>query len=335
MNNNLDPMGIGKALKLFPEQIKRTFEEALASNIERINFDRVVVSGMGGSSNAGKIIKSVYEQTNDIELTVYNSYGLPKWVNKKTLVILNSYSGNTEETLSSYEPAKKTGCTIVGLTTGGKIKEMIDGKEIKGAIISAGNTNPSGYPKSGLGLSLGGLLGVLVKVGYLNLSLEDLNKSLSELVKVRQEWNVESLAGWMGNCLPVFFSSHNFIGSLNAARNACCEIGRVYTQFYDFPEVNHVLIEALQKPENTKNMRYIFFESANDSERIKLRYKITKDILTEMGLNYSEYVIKSSDILSQNLEIAHYGAWLGYHLSMLRKEDPGPEPWILKLKKAL
>lgn len=329
-------MGIGKALELFPEQIKTTFSQAMSSNIEKIDFDNVVISGMGGSSNAGKIIQSLIEHDNLKPVTVFNDYGLPAWVNNKTLVVLNSYSGNTEETLSAYEVAKLNGCKVIGVTTGGKIAELIKNNEIKGAIVTANDSNPSGYPKSGLGLSFGALAGELVKVGLLNITESELNSALAELVEIRKSWDASEKAEWLKDSVPVLFSSRSLIGPLNAGRNAMCEIGRVFTIFYDFPEVNHVLIEATQKPDFIKNQfKYIFFESKFDNERIKLRYKITKDLFAEQGLDFKFYILNSSTKLSQALEIPHYCAWLGYHLSINRNEDPGPEPWIIKLKEAL
>jgi len=335
MTNTLDSLGIEKSLSLFSDQIKRTNGQAIESNIEKIDFNSVVVSGMGGSSNAGKIIQSWQEETNKIPLTIFNGYGLPAWVNENTLVILNSYSGNTEETISANEVAKKNNCKVIGIATGGKIGDLIKSGEIKGAIISAGETNPSGYPKSGLGLSLGALLGSLEKVGYLSNVDTELKSALDELEETRKTWDVLDTAKWLEGNLPVYFGSRNFVGPLNAGRNATCEIGRVFTQFYDFPEVNHVLIEAMKEPSTALNNRYLFFESNLDNERIKLRFKITKELFSEMGLNFRAYTLKGSSSLGQSLELAHYCAWIGLHLSFLRNDDPGPEPWIIKLKEAL
>lgn len=335
MTNKLDSMGIEKSLNLFSAQITRTYEQALASNIEKLEFNKVVVSGMGGSSNAGKIVQSWQEETNKIPLTIYNGYGLPGWVDENTLVVLNSYSGNTEETFSAYEIALKKNCKVIGIATGGKVGELIKLDKIKGAIISAGETNPSGYPKSGLGVSLGALIGALEKVGYIQGSEPEMSKSLDELVKIRANWNVLDTAKWLSGKLPVYFGSKNFLGALNAGRNATCEIGRTYTQFYDFPEVNHVLIEALNVPDAVVNNKYIFFESNFDNERIKLRYKITKELFSEMGLHSTSYILRSTSFLGQLLELTHYCAWLGFHLAILRQDDPGPEPWILKLKSQL
>ncbi|HTK03285.1 MAG TPA: SIS domain-containing protein [Alphaproteobacteria bacterium] len=336
MNNNLDPMGIGKALELFPEQIKTTYSQTLNSNIETLNFDSIVISGMGGSSNAGKIIQSLLEGESFIPVFVFNDYGLPAWVNEKTLVVLNSYSGNTEETLSAYEVAKQKNCKVIGVATGGKIAEVITSGEIKGVIVSAGETNPSNYPKSGLGVSFGALFGALTKVGLIKTEEAELNSALSELVEIRKTWDAKEKSNWLKDSVPVLFSSRSLIGPLNAGRNAMCEIGRVFTVFYDFPEVNHVLIEATQKPDFIKDkFKYLFFESKFDNDRIKLRYKITKEIFADQKLSTNSYVLSTSSRLSQSLELAHYCAWLGYNLSINRGEDPGPEPWIIKLKEAL
>jgi glucose/mannose-6-phosphate isomerase len=336
MDNNLDSLGIETALTLFPDQIKITYEQAISSNITPLDFETVVISGMGGSSNAGKIIASLldYQKTNK-QIVVYNGYGLPTWVNDKTLVVLNSYSGNTEETLSAYEVCKEKSCKVIGVTTGGKVGELITSGEIRGAIVNAGDTNPSGYPKSGLGLSFGALFGALTKVGLINSSKEELYKALDEVVSIRSSWNIKEIAKDVNGLFLVFFASNMFLGPMNAARNACCEIGRVYTQFYDFPEVNHVLIEALVLENAVKENRYIFFESSFDNERIKLRYKVTKELMDEMNAKYLSYQLTGSNYLVQALELAHFGSWLGFYSSILRGDDPGPEPWIIKLKEAL
>jgi len=334
--NDFDPMQIEKALTLFGDQIKITYDQSLTSNIEPVEYDNVIVSGMGGSSNAGKIVISILENQKSPKLmVVWNDYGLPDWAGSNTLIVLNSYSGNTEETLSAYQEAQQKNCKVIGITTGGKIGDLINSGEIKGAIVNAGQTNPSGYPKSGLGLSLGALMGALTKVGLINTSKEELYSALEEINKIRAMWSVGDVAGKVNGYFPVFFASKAFLGPMNAARNACCEIGRVYTQFYDFPEVNHVLIEALGLPNTVRENKYIFFESDLDSEKIKLRFKVTKQLMQEMNANFLSYKLLGSNFLVQSLELAHFGAWLGLYLSKLRHEDPGPEPWIIKLKEAM
>ena len=328
----LDSMGVFEALTSFPEQIKTTWEQAAASNIPNINCNAVVVTGMGGSSNAAKIIQSLFESDLKIPFVVHNDYKLPAWVGSDTLVVANSYSGNTEETLSGIDAAKKVGAKILGIATGGKIGEMIKTGEIMGAVITPGTTNPPNFPKSGLGVSLGGLMGALVKAEILKISQEELFSSLDELKDIRDSWDASEMTKWLHGSLPVLFGGKPFTGSLNAGRNAMCEISRNFTQFYDFPEVNHVLIEAMQMPLSAKDIHYLFFESNFNEERVILRYSVTKKVMNEQKLNYKTYTLKGKTKLTQSLELPYYSAWIGFYLSMLDGVDPGPEPWILKLK---
>jgi glucose/mannose-6-phosphate isomerase len=331
----LDPSGVEKALTLFPEQIKITYSQAINAFTPEVKFDSVIVSGMGGSSNAGKIIQGIIEDSYDKQFAVFNDYGLPAWVNNKTLVIANSYSGNTEETLSAVKRAKEIGSPIIGIATGGKIGEMITNGEIQGAVINPEETNPTTYPKSGLGVSLGGLLGVLTSVGVIKFTKEELKASLNELIEIRKSWNAKEMASFLHGGLPVLFSGRPLLGALNAGRNAMCEISRNFTEFYEFPEVNHVLVEAVGKPKSALQKKYLFFESNFNHERVKLSYKITKDIFSDQKLMTNSYKLMTSTVLAQSLELAHYCAWVGFYLSILDDTDPGPEPWILKLKSAL
>ena len=332
----LDSLGIGEALELFPDQVLTCWQQAYSANIPRFAPKSVIVSGMGGSSNAAKILQGLYEADLKIPFEVYNDYGLPAWVNSDTLVVANSYSGNTEETLSAIEAANKIGAKVLAVATGGKIGDMIKAGTVSGAIVTPGLTNPSGYPKSGLGVSFGALAGALSKAGILNINPAEMSAALTEVGEIRKTWDVKDTAKWINGNLPVLFGGKPLIGSLNAGRNAACEISRNLTSFYDFPEVNHVLIEATQKPDFIREKtKYLFFLSKFNHARVLTRYKVTGQIFKEQGLDFKSYALKGTTKLAQGLELPHYAAWIGFYLSILQNTDPGPEPWIIKLKESL
>jgi hypothetical protein len=91
----------------------------------------------------------------------------------------------------------------------------------------------------------------------------------------------------------------------------------------------------MQKPEAAKQVKYLFFESGFNEERVKLRYKVTKGILDEQSLTHKTYELKGTTKLAQGLELPYFCDWLAFNLSILDATDPGPEPWILKLKESL
>lgn len=323
-----DSLNVKRSLELFPDQIRESWRQGYTADIERFSPKAVVISGMGGSSNAAKILEGVYESDFKvpIDIDIHNDYDLPSWVDNQTLVIANSYSGNTEETISGYEKAQELGAKVVGISTGGKIR---------GVSVNPGTTNPSGFPKTGLGISFGALSAVLSKIGVLKITEKEMFDACSEIEEIRKSWNPQETAEWLDGHLPILFGARPFLGALNAGRNAICEISRNFTQFYDFPEVNHVLIEATQKPEAAKKMRYIFFISSFNHQRVLTRFKLTSKILKEQGLDFKNYNLVGSTKLVQALELAHYCSWIGYYLSQIQGTDPGPEPWITELKEAL
>lgn len=333
---NLDTLGVKDSLDRFTDQVSSCYEQSLKSNIEKVDCENVLISGMGGSSNAAKLIQGLYEADVNIPIFPYNDYGIPGWVNSRTLVISNSYSGNTEENLSTIEAAQKVGAKIIGVATSGKIAQMITDGVFLGAVISPADTNPTGFPKTGLGVSLGALMGALVKAGVLPDVGTELKSALSEIGEVRKNWKAKEIAMFLHGSSPVLFCGRPFLGALNAGRNAMCEISRNFTQFFDLPEADHVLVEATLKPDFViENFKYLFFESQFLNERVKLRYKITKEIFDKQGLIHTSYFLNLKSKLGQALELAYFCANVAYEISMLDGVDPGPEPWITELKTKL
>jgi glucose/mannose-6-phosphate isomerase len=342
-----DSLGVENALRLFPDQILECWKQAYSFDIPQFSPKAVVISGMGGSSNAAKILEGLYEEDFKVpfDIDIHNDYELPIWVKEDTLVVANSYSGNTEETLSSVEAAQKVSAKIIGVTTGGKLKEMIQAKQIDGVFVDDSRVNPSHLPKVGLGVSFGALAGTLAKMGVLKLNEKELQDALDELNEVRKMWLPEieetdnpakQIAKWLYGYVPVLFGGRPLLGSLNAGRNVMCEVSRVFTLFFDFPEVNHVLVEATQKPDIVKEkFKYLFFISNFNHPRVLIRYKVTAEILTKQGLAFKDYQLKGSSKLTQALELPHFCAWVAFYLSVLAGTDPGPEPWIVELKNKL
>jgi len=330
-----DTLGIEKALTLFPDQLKEAWGQAFSADLPQISSKKVVISGMGGSSLAGRIIAGNYEGESNVEMVVYNDYGLPSYIDKDWVLIANSYSGNTEETLSAVEAAKKLGMQIVGITSGGSIGEMIKKGEIPGVILTP-TTNPSGYPKSALGISLGGLLGLMAKVGLIGLSPENFEESVNELTEIRKSWDANSTAANFISAIPVLIGARPLLGAIHAGRNVINEIGRTFAVYFDLPELDHHLVEATGYPKNLfQNIYYLFIESDFYNQRVKTRIDVTKALFDTQKLKFGQFKLQGKTKLTQSLEISHFCAWVALNISFLNGEDPGPEPWIIKLKESL
>ena len=86
-----------------PEQITHSLDVNKAVRIEG-DFDNIILAGMGGSGHPGDLLNGLHLPL--VPLTVHRTYDLPQIYGKKPLVIVSSYSGNTEEALSVYQSAR-------------------------------------------------------------------------------------------------------------------------------------------------------------------------------------------------------------------------------------
>jgi glucose/mannose-6-phosphate isomerase len=149
------------SLENFTEQFEYVLDNYTSHGFGIDDFDNIVLGGLGGSGIGAVLAKNWFFDKCPIPIESVADYHLPKYISRKTLVVLNSYSGNTEETLQMFEEAKSEGCHIIILTGGGKLKELAMANNLKTYDL-AGGYQPRmtvGLGLSILSLIIGELLG--------------------------------------------------------------------------------------------------------------------------------------------------------------------------------
>jgi glucose/mannose-6-phosphate isomerase len=137
------------SLENFTEQFDYVLENYSSHGLDVASFQNIVLGGLGGSGIGAVIAKNWFFDKSPIPVETVADYHLPKYVGAKSLVILNSYSGNTEETLSLFDEATAAGATIVVLTGGGKLGERASELGIKTYSLKGGY-----QPRMTIGLGL-------------------------------------------------------------------------------------------------------------------------------------------------------------------------------------
>ncbi len=161
------------SLKEFHTQIDHVFDHYSDHGLRSDQFSNVIMGGLGGSGIGALIVKNWFFDKVNKPIEVVNDYHLPAYANEQSFVILNSYSGNTEETLSLYAEAKEKGCKVVVLTSGGKVQELADADGFKVYNLKTGF-----QPRQTIGMGLSYLL--LIVGDFFGISLHD------EIKKIRQ-----------------------------------------------------------------------------------------------------------------------------------------------------
>src|SRR5690242_18254369 len=142
----------------FPTQLKEAIEIGEKAQIQNAKSEirNVVITGLGGSGIGGTIVSEIVAHECPVPITVNKDYFLSAFVNEHTLVIVCSYSGNTEETIQAMEEALRKKATIACISSGGKISEMAKTNNCSLILIPPGNP-----PRASLGYSLTQLFYVL------------------------------------------------------------------------------------------------------------------------------------------------------------------------------
>lgn len=320
-------------------QIKQTWEETrdIVFPDEYKKVRNIVVAGMGGSSYGTHVIQTLFK--NELSVPVFSipDYTLPSWVNKETLVLLSSYSGSTEETLSAAQDAKGKGAKIAGLTSGGKLAEFLqDGKYP--AYIFTPTYNPCNTPRYALGYSVFGQMALLERAGFLNISDEIFGDVLSVVADMQLRLNVavdhdaneaKILAFETIDRVPIVTVAGHLEGAGHVVANAFNETAKTYSEYRVVPELNHHLMEGLAFPtSNESNLLFLLVHSKLYETQNEKRMKLTAQVIEKNTCEYREVVLKAKTEIGQVFELLMLGTYTAFYLAMLQSQDPVPNPWV-------
>tara|TARA_Y100000385_G_scaffold198469_1_gene205468 strand:- start:276 stop:1271 length:996 start_codon:yes stop_codon:yes gene_type:complete len=126
------------SLDNFTEQFDFVLDKYTSHGLNTNQFDNIIMGGLGGSGIGAVLAKNWFFDKCPIPIETIADYHLPKFASKKSLVILNSYSGNTEETLQLFEEANTLGCPMIIMTGGGKLKELATQNNLKTYDLKSG-----------------------------------------------------------------------------------------------------------------------------------------------------------------------------------------------------
>jgi glucose/mannose-6-phosphate isomerase len=337
-----DPEGMLARIKELPMQCRQAWQAAMsfAMPLDYRDIDKVVVLGMGGSAIGGDLVRTLVQAEMKIPIIVHRDYGLPAFVDDKTLLIASSYSGNTEETLSGFELALKTGAKKVVMTSGGKLEEMAKANHIPVFKIEY-----KAQPRAALGFSFIPTLGVLQRLGFLKDKsadvaeavqvLEKLSAMLDEMSSLKSNL-AKQIAQRLYGCLPVVYGAGIAAEAAHRWKTQLNENSKAWAFYEVFPELNHNATVGYPLPkEITSKIRVILLRSPTFNARIKLRYDVTCELLKQSNVAYDFVDGEGKSSLSQMMSLVMIGDFTSYYLAILYKVDPTPVKFISYLKDRL
>jgi glucose/mannose-6-phosphate isomerase len=323
-----------------PLHYSRAAKLAKDLSIDYPKPDTIVAAGMGGSGIGGELLKDWARDRITVPVEVCKEYSLPAYVNKRTLVLVVSYSGETEETLSVFRDAIKRKCMIVCVSSGGKLHEFSEKLGFPHLLVPSGMA-----PRATLPYLFLPLIATIEKISLVS----SFNQEISETIRVLERVSADNS--------PKTRSDRNFSKQLavdiNGTVPAVYGFGfyrtvaqRMKTQFNEnsknpakwesFPELNHNEIVGWEEAKQFKKcFSAIFIRDGEEPPEIRQRIEVTKELMSRQIKKLFEVHGLGESRLAKMTSVICRGDFTSVYLAVLRGVDPTPVKTITLLKQKL
>jgi len=340
----LDPQNMLSEIENLPDQLARAW--ALGQSLPMSGLSgitRVVISGMGGSAIGADLLAGYAAEECPVPVSVHRDYGLPAFASgRDTLLIALSHSGDTEETLDAFEQAVKRGCSLLVISTGGKLAE-------RAAAVGCPvwRFSHQGQPRAAVGFSFGLLLAVFVRLSLLP-EQTDLVAGAVDAMKTQQEQirtevpaaqnPAKRYAGQLVGRWVTIMGSGVLATVARRWKGQVNELAKAPANFEFLPEADHNALAGIINPADELLMPHtmtLFLSAPGDRPRNRLRAMLTRQAYMIEGLNTDVYLAQGETNLAQMWTAIHFGDYMAYYLAIAYSIDPTAVEALASLKAAL
>jgi glucose/mannose-6-phosphate isomerase len=305
---------------------------------------QVIISGMGGSAIGADLLAAYVAPICRVPVIVQRDYGLAAWAHGAgTLVITSSHSGNTEETLDTFEVALRNKCELMAVATGGRLAERATQEK-----VPLWKFEHRGQPRAAVGFSFGLLLAAFSRLGLVEtpetlaiavagavVSMKKQQETLQANVPVKHNPSKRLAGQLVGRWVNVYASgclapvARRWKGQVN-------EIAKAGAGFELLPEADHNALAGLLNPAELQSRTATLFLSAPSIHpRNRLRADLTRQEFMLEGLNTEVYEAQGETSLAHIWTSLHFGDYMAYYLAMAYGCDPTPVEALENFKAAM
>lgn len=340
-----DPGLVGASLDRLADQLRDGWRQAkrVRLPVAYRSVTNIALCGLGGSTMGGDILRSALSRQLKVPVTIVDDYMLPGWVDKKTLVICSSYSGSTEETISTLCQAIKRRLKVVVMTNGGTLAALATQHRLP--LYQYHDTeNPSKQPRLGVAYSTMAMLACLRKLGLVSLSETDVQRlpviaweatKRCGARKPHASNPAKKLALELVNKIPLLIGSEWSAANVRILHNQINENSKTFVSWYIIPALNHHLLEGLRNRTVTKQMRALLILDENYNKRNQRRLVLTTKILKQLGAKVSSYTPRGTTPLEKAIDFLAFGGYVSWYLAAVRHVKPADIPTVNYLKAQL
>jgi glucose/mannose-6-phosphate isomerase len=327
----IDTKKMFKVYDIWPDIAKESYKQEF-SKPEFHDIDHIVFAGMGGSGTIGDVFSSILSQ-NDIHTSVVKGYLLPKTVDKNTLVVVTSVSGNTQESLTILENSKNSQAKFIAFSSGGMIKEYASKNKINYQEIKMERS-----PRASFSKYIFTILKTLELV--IPVKKSDVLDSISKMEMVQK--NISSnnlnennaalnLAKWITGT-PTLYYPDGLKSAAIRFKNSLQENSKMHVVAEEVIEACH---NGIVSWERNSNMQPILIQGRHDHFKTIERWKILKEFFNSKQIEYKEISSVEGNIISKIVNLIYLLDYASIYHSVISGIDPSPVSAIDFIKEHL
>jgi len=304
-----------------------------------IEVENIVFAGMGGSA-----LWALLSQTwpgYSVPFEIWRRYNGPTYMSHKTLLVISSYSGNTEETLSALKAGEKACANIVIASSGGKLIEIAKEKGYPFTLLPKAS-----QPRFGALNGLKSLVTILEKAGLV--AEADAEKTLHQASEFLQKeianWTsdvptdknpAKQLALEIAGTSPVIYAGSKMFPAAYKWKISFNENAKNVAWCNEIPEFSHNEFLGWTSHPVDKPYSVIDLRSSFEHPRIQKRFIVTDRLLS--GRRPASHVVEArgNTALEHLLYLVAFGDFVSLYTALLNGLDPSPVDLIEKMKTAL
>jgi len=304
---------------IWPEISQENYFSRDLEKIQFKNVDHIVFAGVGGSGTIGDVISSILSK-NQIHVNIVKGYLLPKTVDRNTLVITTSVSGNSKEALTILQNSKKSKAKFLAFSSGGKMKKYAIKNKIGYYEIPEIHS-----PRASFSCYLYSILNVLEDV--IPVKKQDIKESISRLTATKKKISSTnltnsnpalSLAKWISD-FPIIYYPWGLHSAAIRFKNSLQENAKTHVFAEDIIESSHNAIVAWEKRSNIKPILII---GKDDYIKTKKRWQVIKEFFDLNKIQYKEVHSLNGSILTKLVNLIYLLDYSSIYLAVLSKTDP-------------
>lgn len=334
----VDPSGFHLLLAALPQQARDAWRLGLGAPLpEMPRPARVLLAGLGGSAIGADVVATLAGRLSPIPVRVVRNYHLPP-LTPDTLVILSSFSGNTEETLSAFEQVTKEGACAIAITTGGQL-----GRQAREAGIPVISYDWNGPPRTGIGFGVFIPLAILRRLGVLDIAEGEVEAGFAALDRATESFGLhpasnraKSLASWLHGGVPAIIGADMLEVAARRWAGEMSENAKQVAAAYGIPEFNHNQLEAAARAgAEVGPLRFVILDAPTVHPRNRLRVNQTAEMMLAAGRHVQIANAGGDTPIEAILASCALGSWTSYYLGLLREVDPATLTVMDRLKRVL